>query len=132
MNTEQKIAFRQLISDVLMHMMEKGRSPGEILEVQEKLDTAVIQLINDNLRTLMPGVIYLMGPADKTEFRLGISGTLLEISKLDCTPTKIMDLIKAQETWIEDKIEATLRHHVGKPKMIIHNKTTGRKTDLPN
>jgi hypothetical protein len=131
MNTEQKIAFRSLISDVLMHMTEKGRSPGEILEVQNQLETAVIKLINNNLQVMLPGTVYLMGPADKTEFRLNIAGTLLEISKPDCTAPKVMELIKAQEKWIEDVIERSLRHAVGKPKVSITNRTTGRTKDLP-
>jgi hypothetical protein len=132
MNTEQKIAFRSLISDVLMHMMEKGRSPGEILEVQQKLDDSVVKLINNNLQAMMPGPVYLMGPADKTEWRVLIAGTLYSIGQPECNPSRVMEMIKGLEKWIEDVIERTLRHYVGKPKMTIHNRTTGRKTDLPN
>jgi hypothetical protein len=129
MNVEQKIAFRQLVSDVLMHMMESSRTAAEILEIQDKLDAAVQKLINSNLQQLMPGQapVYIMGAGDKTSWRMLIAGVLLTISKPECSPGVVIDMIKDLEKWVEDTIERTLREYAGKPKVSIT-----RLRDLPN
>jgi hypothetical protein len=127
MNVEQKIAFRQLVSDVLMYMLENERSPSEILQVQQKLDEAVVKLINNNLQEMMQGPVYIMGAGDKTAWRVLIATVLATISKPDCSPGVVIDMIKDLEKWVEDIIERTLREFAGKPKVTI---TRGK--DLPN
>jgi hypothetical protein len=129
MNVEQKIAFRQLVSDVLMYMLDSARTDSEILEVQEKLDTAVTKLINANLQQLLPGQapVYIMGAGDKTTWRVLIAGVLLTIGKPECSLGVVIDMIKDLEKWVEDTIERTLREYAGKPKVSIT-----RLRDLPN
>jgi hypothetical protein len=124
MNTETKIAFRQLLSDVLMFMMETGRDRHEILSMLDKLETAVEKLINTELSVMLPGCFYLMDAKIKTEFRLGIAGTLDAISKPGVTPEKVMELIRSQEGWANEQIELALKKFAGKPKMYA--------TRLPN
>lgn len=128
MNTETKIAFRAVVSEVLLYMVEPGRDRNEILTVLDKLEKIVTDLIYIEMMASMPGVDqYKMKPADQVVFRAQIAAILEVMSRPDTTPEKLLQMVKDLEKWIEDLAEQHLQifsASLGKPKLKI--------TRLPN
>jgi hypothetical protein len=128
MNTEQRIAFRKLLSDCLMYMSEKGRDRNEILTVMQKLKDAVQNIIDTELHEVYTNApTYRMNPEDEIRFRQMIALTLDRISKPGTTPLQVLEMINGVEDWIKIKSEKAARAAIEKPRLRVE-----RKKDLPN
>jgi hypothetical protein len=123
MNTETKIAFRAVISEVLLYMVEPGRDQNEILTVLDKLEKVTSDLIHLEMLASMPDATeYKMKVADRIVFRGQIAAILEVMSRHTSTPETLLLLVKDMEKWIEGLAEEQLRifaHSFGKPKMKI-------------
>lgn len=120
MTVEQKIAYRQLVSDILLYMSEKGRSESEILEVQAKLEKAIENLISGIVAIIVPGAQkFYISIKQKIEFRKAVAQTLIRIGKASCRPEQVLELIDNLELWAENRLEEYTRLSMGRAKMKI-------------
>jgi hypothetical protein len=119
MNIEQKIAFRKLLSDVLMHMSEPVRTKDELLTVLEKLEKSIAQIVDVTAKNMLSiADTYRMEGEDQIKFRTQIAFTLQAIAS-EKLPEKILELINNLETWVDNTTEIWVRKCIGKPKMNI-------------
>jgi hypothetical protein len=120
MNVEQKLAFRQLLSDILMYMSEAGRTKSEILTVQDRLEKDIEKMIDADLqRGYSFAQHYKMPDVTRIKWRTKIAGVLYMIAQPECTPAKIITQIHDLEAFAEGMLDAALRAAIGKPKMFI-------------
>jgi hypothetical protein len=121
MTVEQKLAFRQLVSDCLMEMSAAGKrnAQGEVLEVMHKLEEITERLIDANITAQYGTAIpYTMPALIRQEWRKKISGLLLTASMNDA-PEKIVLGIHDLESFVIGLTEKGLRDAIGKPKFNI-------------
>jgi hypothetical protein len=128
MNTEQRIAFRKLLSDCLMYMSEKGRDQNEILTVLARLESSVTNIINTELHNVYTNAKpFTMSAEQQVRFRQMIALTLDKISQPGTTPLKVLEMINGVEDWIKIHSEKAARAAIDKPRLRVD-----RKKDLPN
>jgi hypothetical protein len=119
MNVDQKIALRNLLSDVLLYMADPARNKSEILVMQDKLELAIEKLIDGDLQQLYKTIPYKMPEKTRLHWRLKMSAVLLLISQPDCTPGKVLAQIHDIESMVEGMLESAGKEAIGKPKMFI-------------
>lgn len=120
MNTDQKLAYRQMISDVMQYMVTPGRSESEILEVLIKCEATIQKFISGVVRIMVPGSEEIkLSDTDKINFRQIFSVALFRIGRKDCTPEKLLEAIDSLEIWCDNMLEEYARVAIGKPKMQI-------------
>lgn len=128
MNTEQRIAFRKLLSDCLMYMSEKGRDKNEILTVLDRLEKNVDSIIDLELHNVYANApTFAMSNEQKARFRQMIALTLEKISRPGTTPVQVLEMINGVEDWIKIASERAARASIDKPRLRVD-----RKKDLPN
>src|SRR5208282_2858112 len=121
MNVDQKIAFRQLLSDCLMFMAAEGRNQHEILSTQYKLEASVEKLIGANAGiVLLAADSFKFSDADRIVFRQNIAIALDQIGKRGITKEQVMKIIHDLEAWVEGQIDKWINkiaRAAGKPRM---------------
>lgn len=122
MTTEQKIAYRQVISEVLMYMAEHGQDRHEVLTVLDRLETDTGKLIHATIQSAFDAPLrekQELTNQEKQEFRMQIATALELISRQGTTPQQVMEQIHGIETLVDRFTENHMRIYVGKPKFKI-------------
>jgi hypothetical protein len=120
MTVEQKLAYRAMISEVMLYMAASVRSESEVLEVLHKMEKTLQVFISGVVQRMVPGAgPYLLSGKEKTSFRQALAVALDRIGKPGCTPQTVLEMIDNLENWADNRIEEGARFATGKPQMRI-------------